>query len=159
MAPKEIETEFLFEVKIPQGKHHVIGQGPLGYRRFTYPRAGAWVEGPALKGTVLAGGGDPFLMRSDGVVEIDARITLESEDGDLIMMNYRGVFRYRDRSGKEGKWVDPGPEEDTYFYVSVLFETASERYRWLNGILGVARGFIPEDMPNPSVGYRVFAVR
>ena len=159
MEPRSIETEFLFEVRIPQGTHHLIGQGPLGYRRFTYPRAGARVEGPALNGTVLGGGGDPFLMRSDGVGEVDARITIQSQDGDLIMMSYKGVFRYREESSGEERRVDPGPDEESYFYVSVLFETASENYRWLNGILGVARGFIPEDLPSPCIGYQVFAVR
>ena len=60
MAPKEIETEFLFEVKIPQGKHHVIGQVPLGYRRFTYPRAGARVEGRRSRGRCWLGVGTRF---------------------------------------------------------------------------------------------------
>ena len=94
MEPRKIETEFLFEVRIPQGPHHLIGDGPLGHRRITYPRAGARVEGPRLNGTVLDGGGDPFLMRHDGVGEVDARITIQSEGGDVIMMSYKGVLRY-----------------------------------------------------------------
>ena len=61
MEPRKIETEFLFEVRIPQGPHHLIGDGPLGHRRITYPKAGAKVRGPRLNGEVLEGGGDPFL--------------------------------------------------------------------------------------------------
>ena len=94
MEPRKIETEFLFEVRIPQGPHHLIGDGPLGLRRITYPRAGARVEGPRLNGTVLDGGGDPFLMRRDGIGEVDARITIRSDEGDVIMMSYKGVLRY-----------------------------------------------------------------
>ena len=30
MEPRNIETEFLFEVRIPQGPHHLIGDGPVG---------------------------------------------------------------------------------------------------------------------------------
>ncbi len=159
MEPRKIETEFLFEVRIPQGPHHFIGDGPLGLRRITYPRAGARVEGPRLNGTVLDGGGDPFLMRRDGVGEVDARITIQSEGGDVIMMSYKGVLRYSEEFTKAQKRGELASQDENYFYVSVLFETASDNYRWLNGTLGVARGFIPEDLPRPCIGYQVFAVR
>ena len=158
MEPPNIETEFLFEVRIPQGPHHLIGDGPLGHRRITYPRPGARVEGPHLNGTVLDGGGDPFLMRNDGVGEVDARITIRSVDGDVIMMSYKGVLRYSQEFREAEKRGELWPQDEDYFYVSVLFETASESYRWLNGTLGVARGFIPEDLPRPCIGYQVFAV-
>ena len=159
MAPKGIETEFLFEVRIPQGPHHLIGDGPLGVRRITYPRAGAKVEGPVLSGTVLDGGGDPFLMRADGVGEVDARITIQTTEGDLIMMNYKGVVRYTEEFREAEERGELGGQDGNYFYVSALFETGSETYKWLNGTLGVARGFIPEDLPRPCIGYQVFAVR
>ena len=90
---------------------------------------------------------------------VDARITILSDANDLIMMTYKGVLRYTEEFSEAYNRGELVSQDGNYFYVSVLFETASERYRWLNGILGVARGFIPEDMPNPSVGYRVFAVR
>ena len=159
MEPRKIETEFLFEVRIPQGPHHLIGDGPLGHRRITYPRAGARVEGPWLNGTVLDGGGDPFLMRHDGVGEVDARITIQSEGGDVIMMSYKGVLRYSEKFTEAQKRGELALQDENYFYVSVLFETASDNYRWLNGTLGVARGFIPENLPSPCIGYQVFAVR
>ena len=155
MAPEEIKTEFLFEVRIPQGPHHMIGDGPLGNRRITYPMEGAIVEGPVLNGTVLAGGGDPLLMRRDGVGLVDARITIQSDAGDLIMMEYKGLVRYEEGGARK----DLVTRQYAYFYVSVLFETASENYKWLNGIVGVARGFNPEDFPRPCIGYQVFAVR
>ena len=159
MEPRKIETEFLFEVRIPQGPHHLIGDGPLGHRRITYPKAGAKVRGPRLNGEVLEGGGDPFLMRADGVGEVDARITIRSEAGDVIMMSYKGVVRYSEEFTEAQKRGELASQEGNYFYVSVLFETASDNYRWLNGTLGVARGFIPEDLPSPCIGYQVFAVR
>ena len=159
MAPKDIETEFLFEVRIPQGPHHLIGDGPLGFRRVTYPKAGARVEGPVLNGTVLDGGGDPFLMRTDGVGEVDARITIQTTDGDTIMMSYKGVLRYAGEFREAEALGDLGEQDGTYFYVSALFETASTTYKWLNGVLGIARGFIPEDLPMTCVGYHVFVVR
>ena len=59
MAPKDIETEFLFEVRIPQGPHHLIGDGPLGNRRITYPLEGAIVEGAGLEWDRPGGGWGP----------------------------------------------------------------------------------------------------
>ena len=159
MEPRKIETEFLFEVRIPQGPHHLIGDGPLGHRRITYPKAGAKVRGPRLNGEVLEGGGDPFLLRPDGIGEVDARITIRSDEGDVIMMSYKGVLDFTEEFTEAQGLGELVPREENYFYVSVLFETASESYRWLNGILGVARGFIPEDLPSPCIGYQVFAVR
>lgn len=159
MEASEIRAEFLFEVKIPQGPHHLIGDGPRGLRRITYPgAAGATVRGPKLNGTVLQGGGDPFLMRPDGVGEVDARITIQADEGDLIMMSYKGILVYSREALDAQAKGERVPQEKNYFYVSVLFETASERYRWLNAILGIARGFIPEDLPSPCIGYRVYAL-
>ena len=158
MAESEIKTEFLFEVKIPQGPHHLIGDGPLGTRRITYPSSGATAQGPRLNGTVLAGGGDPFLLRTDGVGEVDARITIQADEGDLIMMSYKGLLVYGQKYLDAQARGEGGPQDENYFYVSVLFETASERYRWLNATVAVARGFIPEDLPPPCIGYRVYAL-
>ncbi|MFQ5874388.1 MAG: DUF3237 family protein [Dehalococcoidia bacterium] len=45
-----------------------------------------------------------------------------------------------------------------YFYVAVLFEAGSERYLWLNETFAIARGFHPHDVPQPCIGYQVFAV-
>ena len=158
MPESEIKTEFMFQVSIPQGPSHMIGDGPLGHRRITYPRAGAVVEGPRLNGTVLEGGGDPFLLRPDGVGEVDARITIKADEGDLISMSYKGVLVYSQEYLDAQARGELGPQEKNYFYVSVLFETASEKYSWLNGTFGVARGFIPENLPRPCIGYRVYAV-
>ena len=94
MSISKIDTEFLFEVRIPQGPSHIIGDGPLGHRRITYPRAGAVVQGPKLNGTVLYGGGDPLLIRPDEVGVVDARITIKAKEGDLIMMAYKGLLIY-----------------------------------------------------------------
>ncbi len=171
MEPRSIETEFLFEVRIAQGPHHFMGDGPLGHRRITYPKAGAKVRGPRLNGEVLEGGGDPFLLRPDGIGEVDAvgRVGFgsrmggsrwsRSDEGDMIMMSYKGVLEYTEEFEEAQGRGELASQDDNYFYVSVLFETASESYRWLNGILGVAWGFIPDDLPSPCIGYQVFAVR
>src|SRR5438477_5869113 len=67
-----------------------IGAVPHG-TRVTAPIASGHFEGPRLRGKVLPGGGDWTLLRPDGVLELDLRITLETDDGALIHMTFFGI--------------------------------------------------------------------
>src|SRR3989442_14777423 len=67
-----------------------IGAVPHGTRA-TVPIAGGRFEGPRLRGRVVPGGGDWTLLRTDGVLELDLRLTLETEDGALIHTTLFGV--------------------------------------------------------------------
>src|SRR5205809_2568516 len=67
-----------------------IGAVPHG-TRVTAPIASGHFEGPRLRGKVLAGGGDWTLLRGDGVLELDLRLTLETDDGALIHMTFDGL--------------------------------------------------------------------
>ena len=98
-------------------------------------------EGEELKGTVLPSpGGDWLLMRRDGILMLNVRLTLETDDGHLIYMRYEGM-----RHGpawvieqlNKGEKVDPS---QYYFRTTPWFETASEKYRFLNRIVCVATG-------------------
>src|SRR5258706_1569056 len=76
----------LVEVVGPQK----IGAVPLG-TRVTAPIARGHFDGPRLRGKVLPGGGDWTLLRGDGVLELDLRVTLETDDGALIHMTSVGI--------------------------------------------------------------------
>src|SRR5438034_9647845 len=60
-----------------------IGAVPHGTRA-TVPISGGRFEGPRLRGRVVPGGGDWTLLRTDDVLELDLRLTLQTEDGALI---------------------------------------------------------------------------
>jgi Protein of unknown function (DUF3237) len=60
-----------------------VGAVPHGTRTI-YPITGGAFEGPRLRGKVLPGGADWALLRADGALELDLRITLETDDGALI---------------------------------------------------------------------------
>ena len=158
MDDLEFKTELLFEVKIPQKPLHRIGETPLGYRMITTPDKGATVIGPKLNGTVLEGGGDPYLIRKDGVGVVDARITIQADDGDLIGMSYLGITKYSEEARKALDRGEKVPIADYYFYVGVLFETASERYRWMNETFAIAKGFHPHEFIGGGIGYKVYKI-
>jgi hypothetical protein len=134
-----LRSEFLFSLTAGVAPPQNVGPSPAGYRRII-PIPGGSFEGPKLRGSVLAGGGDWMLVRSDGVAQVDARITLQTDDGDVIFMRYSGFAHgpkeVMDRLGR-GEGVDPTAY---YLRVTPLFETASPKYAWLNRIIAVGTG-------------------
>ena len=135
----EIKTELLFKIVLEVPSILDLGETPYGRRRIARVGGGTF-EGPKMKGRVLDGGGDWLLLRRDGVLQLDVRITLETDDKQLIYMTYRG-YRHGpkdviDRINR-GEAVDPSLYE---FRVTPYFETGSEKYAWMNGICAVGTG-------------------
>jgi hypothetical protein len=87
----EIKTEFLFTLALEVEVANLCDT-PYGSRRVGRFGLGNF-EGPMLKGTVLPGGACWMLMRRDDVLEIDARITLETGDKQQIYMTWK-AFRH-----------------------------------------------------------------
>jgi hypothetical protein len=133
----EISTELLFDLVVDLAPQLDIGAGPFG-RRTLFGATGGSFRGPRLRGEVLAGGGDWALFRPDGVMALDVRLTLRTDDGALVQMTYGG------------RWV---PDRD-YFRTTPLFETGAERYSWLNDVVCVGSGYVVGD----GVAYRVAQV-
>lgn len=150
---RSVELEHLFTVRFEVTAPQSLGQTPYGERRIVQVTGGSF-EGPKLKGKVLPGGGDWLLLRRDGVLQMDVRATLQTDDGALIYMTYRGVrhgpAEVIDRLNR-GEAVDPS---EYYFRTAPFFETGSEQYAWLNRIVAVATG---ERLPGQAV-YTVYQV-
>ena len=100
-----------------------LGAGPRG-TRITYPISGGSFEGERLRGKVLPGGDDWAIKRADGVVELDLRVTLETDDGALIHMTFDGIR-------------DDASAGRPYFRTLPRFETAAAKYSFLNRMLAV----------------------
>ena len=117
-----------------------IGNTPLGGRKIAAVQGGTF-EGERLRGHVHpAPGGDWLLMRHDGVLTLDVRLTLETDDGALIYMRYNGMRHGPDEvmaKVNRGEAVDPG---SYYFRVAPQFETAAPQYDWLNRMLCIGVG-------------------
>jgi hypothetical protein len=116
-----------------------VGAVPHGTRLIA-PISSGHFEGDRLRGKVLPGGGDWTLLRADGVLELDLRITLETDDGALIHFTSFGL-----RHGPpeiiaalgRGETVDPA---SYYFRTTPRFETGAPQYAFLNRLLAVSRG-------------------
>jgi hypothetical protein len=83
---------------------------------------GGSFDGPKLKGRVLPGGSDWIVVRRDGVLVQDVRLVLETEEGQLLLMSYRGM-RHGPQEVMErlGRGEDVGPSE-YYFRTAPVFE-------------------------------------
>ncbi len=135
-----MNTRLLMTMHVTVGTPLNIGAVPCGTRR-TAPLAGGTFEGPRLRGTVLPGSSaDWQLLRADGVLEMDLRCTLRTDDGALILMSAFGL-----RHGPpevmaaigRGETVDPSTY---YFRTMPRFETAHPAYLFLNRLVAVASG-------------------
>jgi hypothetical protein len=136
------------------GSPRDIGTTPRGTRRY-YPAIGGSFEGPRLRGEVLPDGGDRLLIRPDGVLEQDVRITLKTDDDAFIFVRYVGMRHGPSKVMArlmQGERVDPS---EYYFRVAPMFETGAERYAWLNNILAVGVG---ERLPPNMVRYSIFEI-
>ncbi len=132
-----MQTRLLMTLEVTVSSPQKIGPVPLG-TRVTAPIAGGRFEGPRMRGRVLPGGGDWTLLRSDAVLELDLRVTLETDDGALIHLASFGL-----RHGPpevlaalaRGEPVDPSAY---YFRTTPRFETGDPRYSFLNRLLAVS---------------------
>ena len=93
---------------------------------------GGEVSGARLSGRVLPGGADWQIVRDDGVAVLEARYTIEADDGALI---YVQNFGYRHGPAEvlarvaRGEAVDPA---SYYFRAAPRFETSAATHDWLN---------------------------
>jgi len=129
----------LFKAEIALAAPQELGDTPQGRRRIIGITGGRF-SGERLSGRVLPGGADWQVIRADGVADLDARYTLETNDGALIYVRNRG-YRHGPpeilKRLNEGQAVDP-----TAYYMRTTprFETGDARYAWLNRIVCVASG-------------------
>ena len=131
--------QFLYSSRIEIDSPLIVGQSPYGERRIINIKGGAF-SGPRLSGRVLPGGADWQVIRPDGITEVEARYTLETQDGALIYVYKRGLRHgppeviARLASGED---VNPG---EYYFRTTPVFETGASDYAWLNGMVAIATG-------------------
>lgn len=144
---------FLCDMELTVEGAHLPGKTPIGNRRIIRVTGGA-LRGDKLTAEVIPGGDDWITVRDDGTIIQDVRILLKTDDGELILMMYRGI-----RTGEpevlqrldNNEQVDP---DEYYFRTAPIFETASSKYDWLNRRLFISRGI---RLPG-KVNYSIYVV-
>jgi hypothetical protein len=116
----------------------VIGSTPGGLRRIA-PVTGGRFSGERMNGTVLPGA-DWVINRSDGVMVIDVRLALKTDDSALIYLTYQGRFLASPEAMtrfSKGELLKPG---EYSLVIVAKFECGDEQYAWLNNVIAVGTG-------------------
>jgi Protein of unknown function (DUF3237) len=137
MTTLRLQPLFIFHIEVKPPS--IIGATP-GHDRRIGEIAGGRFEGERLRGRILSGGSDWQSLRNDATTTLNVRLVLETDDGALIAMTYLGMRHgpkeVMDRMAR-GESVSPS---EYYMRATPYYETASEKYGWLNRIVSVAYG-------------------
>jgi hypothetical protein len=144
-----------FEYDVDLSGIDEVGPGPFGRRRIINSSGGKFT-GERLRGTIVAPSSDWLLVGQDGFGRFDARVTLKTDDGALIYVQYFGLLEMTPAildvlAGGN----TPTEFGDGYFYTSPRLETGDERYSWVNQTVFLAEG---RAVPGPRAEYRVYRV-
>jgi hypothetical protein len=136
-AATSLPVEFLFALHgWPNPTPPQIPGGPFGHRFLHYVDHG-YFEGPHLRGKVINPSGDWATLGPDGVKRLDVRLTLQTEDDVIILMEYKGFI------------------DGLQIHVSGTFQVNHERYNWLNKVLYVG---VAQRQPDKSLVYMFYTL-
>lgn len=135
-----VELVHVFDVRIDFHQRLVFEPLPGGGRQaYTSVKSGL-VYGPQLNGKVLDySGADWPIVRTDGVVELNAHYVLEADDGAQIYIRNLG-FVYGPRSAADSARAAFNPGSSGYFRCTPYFRAPAGRHDWLNRTVIVGAG-------------------
>ncbi|RJP25089.1 MAG: DUF3237 domain-containing protein [Candidatus Abyssobacteria bacterium SURF_5] len=154
MPAYQFDTEYLFDIEAELSLPELIGQVPEGLRIHFYIQGGKF-EGPKLRGTLKPVGADWFVIRPDGIGQLDVRATLETDDGAAIYVYYKGLIDFPEDVKKE--LAQGGLPQGGEFRIltNPTFRTSSPKYSWLNGTFAVGVGSSGEN----KVKYSIYKIK
>lgn len=124
-------------------KPDFVGDTPAGRRMIVGVREARW-EGERFCASQRGGtSADWLVLAPDGTAMPDVRMTLRTDDGAFVYVEYQG----------RGDW-SKGPGSAPV-YCTPRFEVEDERYAWMNKVQFVAKGGITDG----AVRYDVFELR
>jgi hypothetical protein len=122
----------VYRLEVTLGEPLDIGDVSQGHRRIV-PQTGGTFTGPELSGKLLPGASaDWQIVLPDGTALGDSRYTLQTDEGDLLYVQSRGV---RHGSPEVLARLARGDDVDASEYTfrtSTQIETASRELDWLN---------------------------
>jgi len=145
----ELQSEHLFDMAVRLHEPLAVGDIPKGNRQILIGKDGEF-NGSRLSGKILPSGADWFLVRPDGVGELDVRVTLQTDDGSLIYMRSEGFLHYPPELINQVLMGEADPS-DYYLRERTVFETAAKQYYWLNSIIAVGVGWYQPNLVGMSI--------
>lgn len=130
-----LEPVFTIEAEIDAAR--AAGPAPEG-ERLHIPIKGGRVFGPRLTGRVRPGGSDWPLIGPDGTSRIEARYSIEAEDGTLIYVVNKGLRVSSDEVRNRLRAGEPVEPSEFYMRAAPVFDAPTGPHRWLSETLFVS---------------------
>ena len=135
----ELKSTYIGELRIEITGSYALGGSPLGRRRLDRLDRGHF-KGPKIQAEILTGGMDTLLGGTDGALRPDVRLVLKLDDGEILLIVYRGVRHAAPEVMQRIARDEPVSPNEYYLRTGLVFETASRKYDWMNRIVGVGVG-------------------
>jgi hypothetical protein len=122
----------VYRLEATLGRPLDLGEIPQGHRRIV-PLTGGTFAGPEINGTLVSGASaDWQVVLADGTALGDVRYTLQTDRGDLLYVQSRGVRHGSPEVlARLGRGEDVDASEYT-FRTSTQIESAAPALDWLN---------------------------
>src|SRR5882724_6182068 len=140
----EISSEYLMTLHTPGAGPPLQVDGSL-----MIFRAGAegWAKGPKINGTIIQPTADWL------------RVTIRTDDGVLIYVAYNGVVSVTRENFERMAKGAVLTAADMYFITAPTFQTAHEKYAWLNHIQAIGKVAAVKGGEGGFVTYDLFIVK
>jgi hypothetical protein len=148
----ELPVEHLCDLRVDLEPAELIATG-VG-SRLVFIAKGGRVEGPGLKGELLPGSGDWLHVGDDRIGRVDVRAMIRTDDDAMIYYTARGIIEIPDDGLERLAAGERLAFEQTYVRTTPKFETADERYTWLNRLVIVGHN----ELSKNHIDYRLYTV-
>lgn len=103
--------------------------------------SGGTVSGGRVSGKIVSPSADWVTgLPGDGLrAALDARVTIETDDHEIIAMSYNGRFYCDPVNADRYRKHELLKAGDCYIITAPTFQTKSEKYAWLNNIQAVGK--------------------
>lgn len=150
-----IQTDYLGTLYAPLDPPQAIDNSLLVYN----VQAGGWFKGPKLTAAILQPAADWLRIMPAGNVRLDVRLTLKTDDDQLIYVTYNGVISHTKESYDKMMKGEVLTSSDFYFLTAPTMQTASEKYAWVNHVQMVGKVVEVKAGEGSFVKYDLFVVR
>jgi hypothetical protein len=137
------KLEYVYTAAVTIAPIEQVGATANGMQRII-PITGGTFEGPKIRGSVIPGGADWNLARTDGTAAVEAYYFLRTDDGVIIKIVNKGVLPA----------AKTGDATRRPALTSPVFEAPKGKYEWLND--GVFVGTLVPRAGGGGVTIRVF---
>jgi Protein of unknown function (DUF3237) len=117
-----------------------------------------WVEGPRIKGRILAPTADWLRTMPGGSLKVDARMSIATGDGAQIFASYGGIISIAAADFARMAQGETLNAAEMYFVTAPTFQTEHPSYAWLTRIQAIAKAVALKGGDGGYVRYEVFSV-